>query len=264
MKNKKRINKEMGMVKKLFKGIIKIFGMAVFTLIKNLLYIIYVLIYNFNNLVAKVYMKLPRLVKVGCIYILIALSIMNFLGCGKIKMNSNDNIVQNSSEMALLDELEQKEYNYIPNKENVQEEPKNAKNEDIEKEQENKCNLKSEIECKIYNKGIEKGMTHKQALLVVAISRHETGNWTSNAFKTKNNFGGIMKNGKLATYETQDAGLERFINLLNDKYFAKGLDTIKEIQKVYAPIGAKNDPNNLNSHWVNGVTKFYNEYLNLK
>ena len=105
-------------------------------------------------------------------------------------------------------------------------------------------------------------MTHKQALLIVAISRHETGNWKSNAFKTKNNFGGIMYKGKLASYKSFDEGLERFSTLLNDKYFAKGLNTIEKIQKVYAPIGAKNDPSNLNSHWVSGVTKFYNEYIN--
>lgn len=34
-------------------------------------------------------------------------------------------------------------------------------------------------------------MTDEQAYLLIAISRHETGNWSSSAFKNKNNFGGL-------------------------------------------------------------------------
>lgn len=253
-KGKKEINKDLSNVKGLFKTIVIMLFKAIYILIKNILFIIYLLIYNFDNLIAKVFMKLPRILRVFVGYSLVTFSIVYFIGLSKKVQNKPLNSKNNDIEEVAI---------VIPNEETKEfEELEKIEQEEIKQEKkETECSLEK-IECKIYNKGIEKGMTHKQALLIVAISRHETGNWTSNAFKTKNNFGGIMKNGKLAVYETQDLGLEKFVNLLNDRYFAKGLNTIEKIQKVYAPIGAKNDPNNLNSHWVSGVTKFYNEYIN--
>ena len=43
---------------------------------------------------------------------------------------------------------------------------------------------------------------------------------------------------------------------LKRNYFDKGLTTIEQIGAVYAPIGADNDPRNLNQHWVKGVRKY--------
>ena len=263
MKNRKQINKEMKIVKKLFKGIMEILVKAIFTLVKNLLYIFYVLVYNFHNLVAKLYMKAPRIARVVVIYILIALSLMNFVGIKKNNSNNNANMSQISQETPQIEEKEQKEYNSITKEENSSKEAKNDKIEDAQKiEEKTTCKL-GEIECKIYNSGISKGMTHKQALLVVAISRHETGNWTSPAFKNKNNFGGMMCKTGLATYKSFDEGLDKFTTLLNDYYFTKGRNTIEKIGAIYCPVGATNDPNGLNKNWIPRVTQYYNEYVKI-
>ena len=261
MKNRKQINKDMKVIKNLFKGIISILGKALFTLAKNLLYIFYVLIYNFHNLVAKLYMKAPRITRIIIIYILIALSLMNFVGIKKVNANNNTNMSQISQETTQIKEKEQKEYNSITEEKNGSNGVKNDKIEDVKKNEEKATCKLGEIECKIYNNGIAKGMTHEQALLVVAISKHETGNWTSSAFKNKNNFGGMMCKTGLATYKSFDEGLDKFTTLLNDYYFAKGRNTIEKIGAIYCPVGAKNDPNGLNRHWIPRVTEYYNDYL---
>ena len=121
----------------------------------------------------------------------------------------------------------------------------------------------NDIEKSIYNKSIESELTHEQAILVVAISKHETGNWTSNLYKNNNNFGGIYnsKEQKFYSYESNDKGLQVFVNLLKNNYFGKGLDTIEEIGSKYCPVGAENDPTGVNQHWVPKVTQYYNNYL---
>ncbi len=94
--------------------------------------------------------------------------------------------------------------------------------------------------------------------LVKAIIQHETGNMTSKAAKSKNNFGGIMGSGGLRTYGSAEEGIDAVAKLLaTDRYRGK---SIPQIGAIYAPIGASNDPNGLNNHWVSGVTKFYNQY----
>lgn len=97
--------------------------------------------------------------------------------------------------------------------------------------------------------------------MVVSISAHETGYWTSEAFKVKNNFGGVMCKEGLRSYNSLESGLNSFVDLLTYNYFGKGLNTIEEIGAKYCPIGASNDPNGLNQYWVPRVTQIYNEYL---
>ena len=88
---------------------------------------------------------------------------------------------------------------------------------------------------------------------------HETGKYTSVAFNDNNNVGGNFRNGSLMVFEDLDKGIDFFISNLKTKYIDLGLDTIEEISVKYAPIGADNDPNNLNQYWVSGVTKYYKE-----
>lgn len=71
-----------------------------------------------------------------------------------------------------------------------------------------------------------------------------------------------MGSNGLKSYSSFDEGLDAFVSLLKNRYFNKGLTTIEKIQPVYCPVGAKNDPNNLNKYWSANVTKYYNEYLN--
>lgn len=95
--------------------------------------------------------------------------------------------------------------------------------------------------------------------LLAAISAHETGNGTSSAAKNKFNVGGMMRtdgNG-LMTFGSLEEGVDKMASNLKRNYIDKGLTTIEQIQKKYAPNGAANDPNGLNNYWVSGVSKYY-------
>lgn len=140
----------------------------------------------------------------------------------------------------------------------------NANNVEIEEasaEEKNICEL-DEVSCKIKNVSMLYGIDYKMA---IAIAKHETGNYTSNAYANKNNVGGMMywdaktKSSRLITYTSIDEGIEAFISNLKRNYYDLGLDTIEEIQKKYAPVGVANDPNNLNSNWVMGVSMYYSQ-----
>ena len=134
---------------------------------------------------------------------------------------------------------------------------KNVELESLEKIEElsNECTL-DEVSCKIKEVAENYGVDWK---LAVAISMHETGKYTSVAFNDNNNVGGNFRNGSLMVFEDLDKGIDFFISNLKTKYIDLGLDTIEEISVKYAPIGADNDPNNLNQYWVSGVTKYYKE-----
>ena len=109
-------------------------------------------------------------------------------------------------------------------------------------------------------------MTHEQAILLVAISKHETGNWTSDLYKNNNNFGGIYngREEKFYSYKSKEEGLQAFVNLLKNNYFGKGLKSIEEIGNKYCPVGASNDPKGVNVNWIPKVTQYYNNYLGNK
>lgn len=109
-----------------------------------------------------------------------------------------------------------------------------------------------------FNAAINNGI---DVILLVAIAQHETGYGTSNAVRNYNNPGGIMTNGgrTLKRFSTLAEGLQFMAQNLYKNYIRQGLTTIPQIGKKYAPIGASNDPNGLNRHWVPTVTKIANE-----
>lgn len=136
---------------------------------------------------------------------------------------------------------------------------KNAELEDLEKIEElsNECAL-DEVSCKI------KAVADSYEVdwrLAVAISKHETWDYTSYIFKHQNNVGGMWNGikGEFYSYDTLDEGIEAYISNLKNNYYNEGRTTIETIQPKYAPIGAKNDPNDLNSNWIPGVTRYYKE-----
>lgn len=249
MKKITPINKDIKNVKELFKAILITLLKAIILLIKNILNIGYLLIYNFNTFMGNLYLKMPRILKVGIIYTLLFMAIVNLITIDKTEAKNG-----NISFIAMTTPQEENSELAIVTEKDIQEE----KTEIIE---ENICTLTG-IECQIYNKAKEYNMTDEQAYLVIAISKHETGKWISSAFKNKNNFGGLMGVNGLKTYDTQNDGLDAFVKLLKNRYFDKGLNTIEKIQPVYCPVGAKNDPNGLNKYWKTNVQKYYNEYLN--
>lgn len=94
---------------------------------------------------------------------------------------------------------------------------------------------------------------------LAAISMHETGNGSSNAINRQNNVAGMMgKNGLMSFDSIQDGINAEAANLVK-LYINDGLLTPEQIQKRYAPVGAANDPNGLNSDWLNGVVQFWKQ-----
>lgn len=239
-------------IKRMFKKLLKELLKSIIAFTVAIFYLIYLLFKAINKLVVKAFNKLPKYLKIALIYTLIIGNLPNFLAIYKtidsLELNkkidttllaTNINLVEKVEETETIEEIE------------------------IVEEEKITCQLSSEIECKIYNKAIASEMTHEQAILLVAISKHETGNWTSYNFKNKNNLGGLWNGAKetFYSYESLESGIEAFVNLLKNNYFGKGLNTIEEIGNKYCPVGASNDPNGLNKHWIPKVTQYYNNYL---
>ena len=136
---------------------------------------------------------------------------------------------------------------------------KNAELEDLKKIEElsNECTL-DEVSCKIKKVAQDYCVDW---ILAIAISKHETWDYTSYIFKHQNNVGGLWNGmkGEFYSYDTLDNGIEAYISNLKTNYYDEGRTTIETIQPKYAPIGAKNDPNDLNSNWIPGVTRRYKE-----
>ncbi len=91
-------------------------------------------------------------------------------------------------------------------------------------------------------------------IFFAAICMHESGNGASKFSREKNNVFGIFKNGKYHSFESVDECIEFSGRLLGGKLYVKGGNfTIQKIQTIYCPVGAKNDPQNLNGFWLDGV-----------
>ncbi|MEC1522163.1 glucosaminidase domain-containing protein [Neobacillus niacini] len=93
--------------------------------------------------------------------------------------------------------------------------------------------------------------------LLAAISIHETGNGTSNAARFKFNVAGMMGKNGLKTYSSIEESIFDMARNLRQNYLDKGKLTIAQIGAKYAPIGAANDPTQLNNHWVTGVQRYF-------
>ena len=140
--------------------------------------------------------------------------------------------------------------------------------EDVNKVEEvvDKC-MMDYTSCKIKEVATREGISDWK--IPVAIARHECGykdnQYLSNAFKNKNNVGGMMyydtttNSSYLMSFDTIDAGVEAFVSNLKRNYFNLGLDTIEKIQPKYAPLNTENDPYGLNEFWIIGVRAFYND-----
>jgi len=194
-------------------------------LIVGLVYAAYLLIRGFNNLIAKLFMKLPRITRVSIIYLLI-------LGTG----------------LALKNSFKGMEFEISTNI---------FERVGVPVVVEGKCTREHETSCKIEEKGKELGLTKEQINISIAISRWETGTYTSNLFLNSNNLGGFYRNGAFVEYETLEEGIDDYIRTLKYCYFDKGLTTLEQIKLTYCPDGVDNDPNNLNPNWLPGVKKMY-------
>lgn len=200
--------------------------------------------YKRKKEINKVWVKVKKVLIIFFIGFMCGLVYSNLFICSdliaKAETNENEEVIQ-------IDQEEEKSLKS----------QKNAELESLEKIEElsNECTL-DEVSCKIKKVAQDYDVDWR---LAVAISMHETGKYTSVAFNDNNNVGGNFRNGSLMNFSSLDEGIEFFVNNLKTKYIDLGLDTIEEIGAKYAPIGADNDPNNLNQYWVSGVTKYYKE-----
>lgn len=200
--------------------------------------------YKRKKEINKVWVKVKKVLIIFFIGFMCGLVYSNLFICSDLIAKAETN---ESKEVIQIDQEEEKSLKT----------QKNAELESLEKIEElsNECVL-DEISCKIKKVAQDYGVDWR---LAVAISMHETGKYTSVAFNDNNNVGGNFRNGSLMVFEDLDKGIDFFISNLKTKYIDLGLDTIEEISVKYAPIGAENDPNNLNQYWVSGVYKYYNE-----
>lgn len=104
-------------------------------------------------------------------------------------------------------------------------------------------------------------------LVLVAISKHETANWTSSAFRNKNNAMGISSNTGPKRFDNASTSISQMARGLAkpDGYY-KNATTIKQLWGVYAPGPAtgqgrqQNDPTNLNRHWGPNIVRNIQQY----
>ncbi len=89
--------------------------------------------------------------------------------------------------------------------------------------------------------------------LLVAISMHETGDGTSAAFRTKKNAMGVSDSRGVLQMPSVRSSVFRMAKALGQKEHYKGR-SLREIAKVYAPVGAENDLRGLNGGWLSGVS----------
>lgn len=245
MKRITRVSKNRGKrIREYLKSILRAFILLLTNVIELLVYLVktiikfvYRLVFKFDSVVAKLFMKLPRPTKAIIIYALVSIFVLDLTG-----------FIQNKK-IFTFEKVNNINLAYVEPKE----EPKQEEVVEVKT-----CNY-DETSCKIYSKAKDLGMSEQQILISIAISKWETGNYTSSAFKEKNNVGGMMCSNGLINYNSLDEGIEKFLINLKDNYFGIGLDTIEKIQPKYCPIGAKNDPNGLNKYWLDGVTAKYNE-----
>lgn len=183
----------------------------------------------------------------------------------KVEAKMKDELNKNNKELKLDEEHFEKQKD-TKKVEETKEETEILEVEDVNKVEKvvDKC-MMDYTSCKIKEVAIREGINDWK--IPVAIARHECGykdnQYISNAFKEKNNVGGMMyydtttNSSYLMTFDTIDAGIEAFVSNLKRNYFNLGLDTIEKIQPKYAPVNAENDPYGLNEFWVIGVQVYY-------
>ena len=100
-------------------------------------------------------------------------------------------------------------------------------------------------------------------VLLASISFHETANGTSKAVRQKNNTGGLMIGGSLYHFKSIEDSLDiqakSIRNRISEIIKADGKYTLEALRDRYAPLGASNDPNNLNQYWLPRIIDYATE-----
>lgn len=90
---------------------------------------------------------------------------------------------------------------------------------------------------------------------LAAIAMSETGG-NSSWLSKYNNIGGFIYKGSPMTFNSIEDSIMYMGSLLTRLYINDGLYTVEAIHSRYSPVGATNDPNNLNANWVKNVYNY--------
>ncbi len=96
---------------------------------------------------------------------------------------------------------------------------------------------------------------------LAGISMHECANGTSRQAKELHNVMGVMIGKTPKEFDSVEDCIDYMASRLKKSPCYKSGKTIAQIQKVYCPVGAENDPTRLNKYWTNGVVERMNEIL---
>ncbi|HEY1100041.1 MAG TPA: hypothetical protein VGF99_13985 [Myxococcota bacterium] len=116
---------------------------------------------------------------------------------------------------------------------------------------------------------VDSGERHNvDPLLLASISKHETANWTSSAFRNKNNAMGVSNSSGPIAMSSHAASIERMASLVGSTTSGpyQNANTYRELWGIYAPGPAtgqgrqSNDPTNLNANWGPGIISNINRY----
>lgn len=182
--------------------------------------------------------KLYKKIVIGIL--VVALVLVNAIYFTLLDVNALEEV--KVEEVVEVVELEEKKdlYSKVPNVEEKLENIKIEVKEAREKEALEKAvsdsvkeTVELTVEERIKVKCDEYGVPYDLAL---AIARLETGWFKSNAFKNKNNVGGMMWKGKLMEFDSLDEGVDRFVKNLHKNYISCGLKTPEKIGSKYCPV----------------------------
>lgn len=232
----------------ILKGLVVGLKTCIIEIVQLIAKVIYYIIRNIDNGVAYLYMKLPRLAKVSIIYLMIILSTIGIFSM--VPKNIDTKAIQTN-----VSNIVEK----VETTEQVEETETTEQVEVAIVEPTSTCKIDNTDACYIYDNALVYGFTHDQALILVAMSRHETGNWKSDLYVNGYNFAGIKHSGKFAKYNTKEEGLKNFFDNMK-RYFDKGRNTIEEIGAKWCPSNDPNDTKGINQYWYGSVSSIYNQY----
>ena len=98
--------------------------------------------------------------------------------------------------------------------------------------------------------------------LALSIGAAESGYYKVKYMLRMNNVYGGMSRSGLIKYNNIEIGVLKYIRLLNDGYFKKGLTTPESIGRVYCPTYNENGVKIASPHWINLVNNAKNKYKN--
>ncbi len=101
--------------------------------------------------------------------------------------------------------------------------------------------------------GIRNGLDPRA---LVAIARHESALGTAGSGAAIHNAFGW---GPAIAFLGWEDNIATVAASLATRYIGRGRDTLAEIQPIWAPLGATNDPTNLNSNWLTAVSGTYGD-----